>query len=65
MTSTPTALEEHLAHHAAAIDDISKQMADQWEAIRRLEGKLDRVIAHLRAMQEDAEAPPDAAPPHY
>jgi len=62
-----TSLEEHIAHHAAAIDDISKQMADQWDAIRRLDRKLDRIIDHLKAMQEegDATAPSSAPPPHY
>jgi len=62
-----TSLEEHIAHHAAAIDDISKQMADQWDAIRRLDSKLDRIIDHLKAMQEDAESAPPASapPPHY
>jgi len=66
MTSE-TALEEHIAHHAAAIDDISKQMADQWDAIRRLDKKLDRIIDHLKAMQEEAETVPPASapPPHY
>jgi len=63
-----TNLEEHIAHHAEAIDDISKQMADQWAAIRRLDAKLDRIIGHLKAMQEEADsaAPPASAPPpHY
>lgn len=63
-----TDLEEHIAHHAAAIDDISKQMADQWDAIRRIDAKLDRIIGHLRMIQEEAEsaAPPASAPPpHY
>jgi len=66
MTSK-TDIEEHIAHHAAAIDDISKQMVDQWEAIRRLDKKLDRIIDHLKTMQEDSNgAPPASAPPpHY
>ena len=54
MTS-PTDLETHIAHHAEAIDDISKQMADQWAAIRRLDAKLDRIIGHLQAMQDEGE----------
>ncbi len=62
-----TSLEEHLSHQDAAIDDISKQMAEQWAAIRRLDAKMDRIIDHLRAMQDDGEgAPPASAPPpHY
>ena len=63
-----TNLEEHIAHHAEAIDDISKQMADQWAAIRRLEAKLDRIIGHLRTLQDEGEsgAPPASVPPpHY
>lgn len=65
--TTNTSLEEHLAHQDAAIDDISKQMADQWDAIRRLERKMDRIIDHLRAGQDDGDAAPPASapPPHY
>jgi len=63
-----TSLEEHIAYHAQAIDDISAQMAEQWEAMRRLEAKMDRIIDHLRAMQEDdGGSGPSAStpPPHY
>jgi len=62
-----SSLEEHISHHAAAIDDISKEMARQWDTIRRLEAKLDRIIDHLKAMQEEADSAPPASnpPPHY
>ena len=62
-----TDLETHIAHHAEAIDDISKQMADQWAAIRRLDAKLDRIIGHLQTLQDEGEAAPPASapPPHY
>ena len=62
-----TSLEEHIAHHSAAIDDISRQMADQWDAIRNLDAKLDRIVGFLKEMQEDPGFSPSATqrPPHY
>ena len=62
-----TALEEHLAHNTAAIDDMSKQMAEQWVAIRRLEAQVERLAGLVAAMQDGAggDAPDDAPPPHW
>ncbi len=60
-----TRIEEHLAHHDAAIDDISAQMADQWDAIRRIERKLEVIITHLKSMEPEGEAPEITPPPHY
>lgn len=62
-----SSLEEAAAHNAAAIDDISAQMADQWAAIRRLEAQLDRVIGHLQALRDDGpgDVPTERPPPHY
>ncbi len=65
--SDPTAIEEHLAHNTAAIDDISEQMTRQWAAIRRLEAQVDRLAGLIHAMERDSDAPPpdDTPPPHY
>lgn len=63
---TTTALEEHLAHNTAAIDDISDQMARQWAAIRRLEAQVERLAGLMQAMgAEGPGAPDDMPPPHY
>lgn len=63
---TTTALEEHLAHNTAAIDDMSAQMAQQWAAIRRLEAQVERLAGLVQAMGEDMpSAPDDVPPPHY
>jgi len=65
MTS-PTTLEEHLAHNSAAIDDMSAQMAQQWAAIRRLEAQVERLAGLIQAIGEDGpSAPDDMPPPHY
>ena len=61
-----TTLEEHLAHNTAAIDDMSRQMAEQWVAIRRLEAQVERLAGLVAAMQDGGgEAPNDAPPPHW
>ena len=60
-----TAIEETLAHHEAAIDDVSQQMAAQWRAIRRLEGQVERLAGLLQTMQEAPGHVPDDPPPHY
>ena len=66
MPMTDLSLEEHLAHNTAAIDDMSKQMAAQWAAIRRLEAQVERLAGMLRAMEDAGPpAPGDAAPPHW
>ncbi len=63
---SPTALEEHLAHNSAAIDDISEQMARQWAAIRRLEAQVERLAGLIQAIGDDGPGAPDEAPPpHY
>lgn len=62
-----TEIEEHLAHHTAAIDDISAQMAQQWATIRRLEAQVERLAGIIRTMGEEAETglPDTRPPPHY
>jgi len=63
---TTTAIEEHLAHNTAAIDDMSAQMAQQWAAIRRLEAQVERLAGLIRTMGEEGPgAPDDMPPPHY
>ena len=59
-------LEEHLAHNTAAIEDMSKQMTEQWVAIRRLEAQVERLAGLVRAMEDGGgEAPVDGPPPHW
>ncbi len=60
------ALEEHLAHNTAAIEDMSKQMAEQWVAIRRLEAQVERLAGLVRSLDAGGgEAPEDMPPPHW
>lgn len=62
-----TEIEEHLAHHTAAIDDISAQMAQQWATIRRLEAQVERLAGIIRAIGDEGDigAPDIRPPPHY
>jgi len=65
--TTPNAVEEHLAHNTAAIDDMSAQMAQQWAAIRRLEAQVERLAGLIQTMGEEAgpSGADDMPPPHY
>lgn len=66
MTDDTTSLEEHIAHHAMALDDISRQMADQWAAIQRIERTLERLSGHVKALGDTDGAPEgNVPPPHY
>lgn len=66
MDDRTTALEEHIAHHAAALDDISRQMADQWATIRRMEKAIERLAGHVKSIDDaGGEAPEITPPPHY
>lgn len=58
-------LESLLAHHERMIHDLSDVIAQQWDTINGVVGKLDRLEARLQADQDQdvpAEEPP---PPHY
>ncbi|WP_411034745.1 SlyX family protein [Shinella sp. BYT-45] len=59
-------LEEHIAHQANTIEDLSDQLAEQWRAIEQLRSKLDRLTERFLALEEGAvEAPAISRPPHY
>lgn len=67
-----SALEEAAAHSVKALDEVSAETAEQWEAIRRLEGKIDMIITYLKQLREEqAAAQGDGTgemierPPHY
>jgi SlyX protein len=59
-------LEEHVAHQAIAIEDLSDQLAEQWRVIEQLRAKLDRLTERFLVLEEGAaEAPAITRPPHY
>ena len=59
-------LEEHAAHQARTIEDLSDQLARQWKIIDGLQIKLDRLNERFLALEEASiEAHPANRPPHY
>ena len=71
MTSDATdrlnALEEHIAHQQATIDDLLEVSQAQWAEIERLKRELGKITRSLEAMVENEgdAPPPDRPPPHY
>ena len=61
------ALEAHVAHQEAAIDDLSdmvRRQGEELDALRREIGKLTRTLEAM--LQGGEEAPPaNQPPPHY
>ena len=59
-------LEEHAAHQAKAIEELSDQLAEQWRVVDQLRTKLDRLTERFLTLEEGAlEAPAITRPPHY
>ncbi|WP_136657787.1 SlyX family protein [Nitratireductor sp. XY-223] len=59
-------LEEHIAHQAHTIDELSEQVEKQWKLIDLLKAQQQKLVDRLLALEETSgEAPPDTKPPHY
>ncbi|WLR92717.1 SlyX family protein [Shinella zoogloeoides] len=59
-------LEEHIAHQANTIDELSDQLAEQWRVIEQLRSKLDRLTERFLTLEAGSlEAPAITRPPHY
>jgi SlyX protein len=59
-------LEEHVAHQARVIDELSEQLSEQWSIVETLRNKQQRLIERLLAMEEQShDAPAITKPPHY
>ncbi|HSX75683.1 MAG TPA: SlyX family protein [Shinella sp.] len=59
-------LEEHVAHQANTIEELSDQLAEQWRVVEQLRTKLDRLTERFLALEEGSlEAPAVTRPPHY
>jgi SlyX protein len=60
------ALEEHSAHQARTIEDLSEQIARQWKVVDALQTKLSRLSERFLDLEESStEAHPVSRPPHY
>ena len=59
-------LEEHVAHQANTIEELSDQLSEQWRVVEQLRTKLDRLTERFLALEEGSlEAPAITRPPHY
>ncbi|MCO5152958.1 MULTISPECIES: SlyX family protein [unclassified Shinella] len=59
-------LEEHIAHQAKTIEELSDQLAEQWRVIEQLRSKLDRLTERFLVLEEGSlDAPAITRPPHY
>ena len=66
MATRIDALEEHAAHQARTIEDLSDQLAEQWSKVDQLTKKQKKLIERLVELEEQVrEAPPVTKPPHY
>lgn len=59
-------LEEHVAHQANTIEELSDQLSEQWRVVEQLRTKLDRLTERFLVLEEGSlEAPAVTRPPHY
>lgn len=59
-------LEEHVAHQANTIEELSDQLAEQWRLVEQLRTKLDRLTERFLTLEAGSlEAPAITRPPHY
>ena len=59
-------LEEHIAHQAKTIEELSDQLAEQWRVIEQLRSKLDRLTERFLVLEEGSlDAAAITRPPHY
>ncbi|MCB1463972.1 MAG: SlyX family protein [Nitratireductor sp.] len=61
-----TALEETIAHQAKTIEELSGEVARQWDTIRALQKKVDALTERFLALEEVATPPAESRrPPHW
>lgn len=59
-------LEEHAAHQARVIEELSDQLARQWKIVDSMRQKLDRLTERFLALEEASiENHPVTRPPHF
>ncbi|AKI02783.1 hypothetical protein IMCC20628_04106 [Hoeflea sp. IMCC20628] len=59
-------LEELVAHQSTAIEDLSRQLADQWKLTERLRGEYDQLTNRFQEVEEAAlGSQQQQKPPHW
>jgi SlyX protein len=60
------ALEELTAYQARTIEELSAEIAIQGEMLRKMQQKLDALVARFLALEENTTLPAEARqPPHW
>jgi SlyX protein len=60
------ALEELTAHQARTIEELSSEIAIQGDLLRKMQQKLDALVARFLALEENTTLPAEAKrPPHW
>lgn len=61
-----TTLEIRIAEQERTIEELSEQVADQWQVIERQQKKLDALTDRFLALEEQAAPAHEATkPPHW
>jgi len=60
-----TTLEETVAHQTKVIDELSGEIARQWETIRALQKRFDVLSERFLALEEASTAAPENRPPPH
>ncbi|MCY0092937.1 SlyX family protein [Hoeflea ulvae] len=59
-------LEELVAHQSTAIEDLSRQLADQWKLTQRLRDEYDQLTNRFEEVEEAAlGSQQPQKPPHW
>ena len=61
-------LEEHVAHQAHTIEELSDQLSDQWKQVSNLQNKYEQLVQRLLAFEEQSRPihdRPIIELPHY
>jgi SlyX protein len=59
-------LETLVTHQARTIDELSSLVAEQWQAIEAMRGKLEALAERFMALEEQALSRPESGkPPHW
>jgi SlyX protein len=59
-------LETLVTHQARTIDELSSMVAEQWQTIETMRGKLETLTERFMALEEQAISRPEAGkPPHW
>ena len=59
-------LEELVAHQQAAIEDLSRQLTENWKQTEKLRSELGRLTQRFQDLEVGVDSPPaNQPPPHW